>query len=57
MKVQGGILNEQEQIEFLKFEFARDALELRKLDDLGKEIDLKTPNFHHFDKYILENFK
>eukprot|EP01080_Neovahlkampfia_damariscottae_P004906 gene4906-8495_t len=57
LKVQGGILNEQEQSEFLKYEFAKDALELRKLDDLGKEIDLKTPDFHHFSKYVLENFK
>jgi predicted HD phosphohydrolase len=57
LKVQGGTLNDSELKEFLDFEFSKDAIELRKLDDIGKDLDAQTPDFDYFSKYIIQSFK
>jgi [1-hydroxy-2-(trimethylamino)ethyl]phosphonate dioxygenase len=52
LRLQGGKMSEQELGEFRANPFWRDAIELRKWDDLAKIKDLPTPDFMHFMPYI-----
>ncbi len=40
--------------DFARHEFAQDAVELRRWDDLAKVVDLKTPPLEHFLKIAAE---
>jgi phosphonate degradation associated HDIG domain protein len=45
---QGGIMNQNEVIEFEKNEFFKDAVALRKWDDLAKDATLASPSLDTF---------
>lgn len=48
LKIQGGKMSETELNEFRKSPQWKDALELRKWDDLAKIEDLETPDLMHY---------
>lgn len=48
LALQGGVMTGEEADEFARHEFAQDAVELRRWDDLAKVVDLKTPPLEHF---------
>ena len=45
---QGGLMNEEEQAEFLKEAFAEDAIKLRRWDDEGKDEELTNKQIAHY---------
>lgn len=55
---QGGRMNDDERTKFEKEPYYKEALDLRKWDDLGKDPNLQTPALSHFfevmDKCIKE---
>ncbi|KPQ37051.1 MAG: putative HD phosphohydrolase [Phormidesmis priestleyi Ana] len=48
LELQGGIFSEEEAIEFINQPYAKDAVQLRIWDDLAKNPNMTTPDFHHF---------
>ena len=50
--LQGGMMSEDELVEFKHSPHWEDSLQLRKWDDLAKVVDLKTPTVEHFLGYI-----
>jgi len=52
LKLQGGIFSADEAQAFLEKPFARDALSLRRWDDLAKQPDRDTPALEHYIQLI-----
>jgi phosphonate degradation associated HDIG domain protein len=52
LKLQGGIFSDLEAEEFLRKPFARDALSLRRWDDLAKQPERDTPPLDHYIQLI-----
>ena len=52
LKLQGGPMNGEEQARFGSERFCKDALALRRWDDEGKIVGLKTPDLAHFEPMI-----
>jgi predicted HD phosphohydrolase len=50
--VQGGAFTTEEAEEFITKPFMREAVELRKFDDLAKELNKITPPIEHFQHYV-----
>ena len=50
--VQGGPFTIAEAEEFITKPFMREAVELRKFDDLAKELNKITPPIEHFKHYV-----
>jgi phosphonate degradation associated HDIG domain protein len=48
LALQGGVMTADEAGQFAQHEFAQDAVELRRWDDLAKVVDLQTPSLEHF---------
>ena len=51
---QGGEMNHVEQQEFEQEPLFREAVQLRKWDDLAKDASKETPPFAHFESYLRE---
>ena len=49
---QGGPFTKEEAEEFIKKPFMKEAVELRKFDDLAKELNKITPPIEHFQHYV-----
>lgn len=52
LKLQGGVFNAQEAAEFADLPFAEDAVKLRRWDEEGKEVGMRTPALAHFYRYV-----
>jgi predicted HD phosphohydrolase len=52
--LQGGPMSRSECDLFEQNPFFRDAVELRRWDDLAKDSELMTPSIEYFGKYIDE---
>ena len=50
--VQGGPFTKEEAEKFINQPFMKEAVELRKFDDLAKELNKKTPPIEYFQKYV-----
>lgn len=48
LRLQGGLMSSEELESFTATPHWRDALRLRKWDDLAKVVDLKTPDLQHY---------
>ncbi|MFZ5955894.1 phosphonate degradation HD-domain oxygenase [Pseudomonas knackmussii] len=48
LALQGGPFDERAAMAFLKAPYAEDAITLRRLDDLGKDPAMRTPELSHF---------
>ena len=52
LKLQGGVFTSEEAKRFEELPFARDAVKLRRWDEEGKEVGMKTPDLAHFCRYV-----
>jgi phosphonate degradation associated HDIG domain protein len=52
LSLQGGPMSEQEVAAFLAEPFAQDAIRLRRLDEMAKDPDARTPPIEHFLQYL-----
>lgn len=52
LQLQGGPMSEQEVAEFETNPHYKEAVRLRKWDDLAKDPDLQTPDVSHFMPYV-----
>ena len=52
LRLQGGPMNAQEQANFGAERFHKDAVALRRWDDEGKVVGMKTPDLRHFEPMI-----
>ena len=57
LDVQGGSFSTDEANDFIKQPFMKDAVRLRKYDDLAKVENLEIPNINFFYKYVESSFK
>ncbi len=57
LKVQGGPFTQEEARSFLALPGSRDALRLRKWDDLAKVVDLKTPDLAYYRRHLEAGLK
>lgn len=48
LKLQGGTMSDEEKAEFESSPFWKEALELRRWDDLAKEVDFETPGLEYY---------
>jgi [1-hydroxy-2-(trimethylamino)ethyl]phosphonate dioxygenase len=53
LQLQGGVMNEEEVAEFEANEFAKDALRLRRWDDLAKEKGAQVPPLGHYREILV----
>lgn len=53
---QGGPFTEDQAKEFIKKPFMKEAIEMRRFDDMAKIVNKKTPDLHHFKPYLEEAF-
>lgn len=53
LELQGGPLSDADAAAFLDMPFAREAVQLRKWDDLAKEPARRTPPLDHFLPYVV----
>ena len=54
---QGGSFTKEEAEEFINQPLMKEAVELRKFDDLAKELNKKTPSIEHFQHYVESSLK
>ncbi len=52
LKLQGGIFTTAQASAFAEQPFADDAIRLRRWDEEGKEVGLRTPALAHFYRYV-----
>lgn len=52
LKLQGGLMSPAETREYETERFAQDAIKLRRWDDEGKIVGMKTPDLAHFETFV-----
>jgi len=52
LELQGGFFNEAEAETFINQPHAKDAVRLRRWDDLAKVPDMSTPSLEHFQSHV-----
>src|SRR6185369_1866400 len=52
LKLQGGVFSHEEATEFAAQPYAEYAVKLRRWDEEGKEVGLRTPSIGHFYRYV-----
>jgi phosphonate degradation associated HDIG domain protein len=52
LKLQGGVFNKEEAVDFAGQPYAEDAVKLRRWDEEGKEVGMRTPALAHFYRYV-----
>ena len=57
LKVQGGPFTKEEADKFIKKPFMKEAVEMRRFDDMAKVLNKKTPDLKHFQHYLEEAYK
>ena len=55
--VQGGSFTKEEAEDFISKPFMKEAVEMRRFDDMAKILNKKTPNLNHFKPYLDKAFK
>jgi predicted HD phosphohydrolase len=53
LELQGGILNKKESKEFEKNKFFKDAVKLRKFDELAKKTNIKMKSINQYENLLL----
>lgn len=56
LSAQGGPFTNEEADEFIKKPFMKEAVEMRRFDDMAKIVNKKTPSLNHFKPYLEEAF-
>ena len=54
LKAQGGPFTEEEAEKFINKPFMKEAVEMRRFDDMAKVLNKKTPDLNHFRQYLDE---
>ena len=54
LAVQGGPFSKAEAEKFIKKPFMKEAVEMRRFDDMAKIVNKKTPDLYHFKPYLEE---
>ena len=54
LKVQGGPFTKEEADQFIKKPFMKEAVEMRRFDDMAKILDKETPDLNYFRHYLEE---
>ena len=54
LKVQGGPFTKEEAEKFIKKPFMKEAVEMRRFDDMAKILDKETPDLNYFRHYLEE---
>ena len=49
LAAQGGPFSKEEAEEFIKKPFMKEAVEMRRFDDMAKIVNKKTPDLNHFN--------
>ncbi len=57
LKLQGGVFDVESARAFIEQPFAKDAVALRRWDDLAKIPDAETPPLAHFNPYVEQSMK
>ena len=57
LKVQGGPFTKEEADQFIKKPFMKEAVEMRRFDDMAKVLNKKTPGLNHFRHYLEEAYE
>ena len=57
LELQGGPMSATERAGFLGAPYAEDAIKLRRWDDEGKIVDMKTPDLGHFERYVTASLR
>ena len=57
LAAQGGKFSKKEADEFIKKPFMKEAVEMRRFDDMAKILNKKTPGLKHFKTYLEEAFE
>ena len=57
LKVQGGPFTKEEADQFIKKPFMKEAVEMRRFDDMAKVLNKKTPDLNHFRPYLEAAYK
>jgi len=57
LAAQGGPFSKEEAEEFIKKPFMKEAVEMRRFDDMAKIVNKKTPDLNHFKHYLDEAFQ
>ena len=57
LNVQGGPFTKEEAEKFINKPFMKEAVKLRKFDDLAKELNKITPPIEHFQHYVESSLK
>jgi phosphonate degradation associated HDIG domain protein len=52
LHLQGGSMSVEERVRFAAERFAEDAVKLRRWDDEGKIVGVRTPGLDHFERYV-----
>ena len=52
LRLQGGLMSDEERSRFAKEPFGGDAIRLRRWDDEGKLVGAQTPDLAHFERYV-----
>ena len=55
--VQGGPFTKEEAEKFINEPFMKEAVKLRRFDDLAKELNKRTPPIEHFQNYVEASLK
>ena len=56
LAAQGGPFTKKQAHEFIQKPFMKEAVEMRRFDDMAKIVNKKTPNLQHFKFYLEEAF-
>jgi len=57
LQLQGGLMSAEERARFAAESFAGDAVRLRRWDDEGKIIGVRTPDLAHFELYVAASLR
>jgi len=57
LAAQGGPFTKEEAKEFIKKPYMKEAVEMRRYDDMAKILNKKTPSLNHFKPYLEEAYK
>lgn len=57
LKLQGGLMSPEEAKKYEAEQFAEDAIKLRRWDDEGKIVGLKTPDLAHFEGLVRQSLR
>jgi len=56
LAVQGGPFTKKQAEDFINKPFMKEAIEMRRFDDMAKILNKKTPDLNHFKHYLYEAY-